>query len=37
MTGATLNVSNNIDICSIPSKFHICMYEKMKNINAQNQ
>ena len=28
---------NYIDICSIPSKFHMCMYERMKNIYAQNQ
>ena len=37
MTEATLNANNYIDICSIPSKFHICMYERMKNIYAQNQ
>ena len=28
MTEATLNANNYIDICSIPSKFHMCMYEK---------
>ena len=37
MTEATLNVNNYIDICWIPSKFHMCMYEIMKNICAQNQ
>ena len=37
MTEATLNANNYIDICSIPSKFHMCMYEKMKNIYAQKQ
>ena len=37
MTEATLNANNYIDICSIPSKFHMCMYERMKNIYAQNQ
>ena len=37
MTETTLNVNNYIDICSIPSKFHMCMYERMKNIYAQNQ
>ena len=29
--------NNYIDICSIPSKFHMCMYERMKNIYVQNQ
>ena len=37
MTEATLNANNYIDICLIPSKFYICMYERMKNIYAQNQ
>ena len=37
MTEATLNANNYIDICSIPSKFRMCMYERMKNIYAQNQ
>ena len=37
MTEATLNANNYIAICSIPSKFHMCMYERMKNIYAQNQ
>ena len=37
MTEATLNANNYIDICSIPSKFHMCMYERMKNIYAKNQ
>ena len=35
MTEATLNVNNYIDICSTPSKFHMCMYDRMK-IYAQN-
>ena len=30
MTDATLNANNYIDICSIPSKFHMCMYYRMK-------
>ena len=34
MTEATLNANNYIDSYSIPSKFHMCMYEKMKNISA---
>ena len=37
MTEATLNANNYIEICSMPSKFHMCMYERMKNIYAQNQ
>ena len=37
ITEATLNANNYIDICSIPPKFHMCMYERMKNIYAQNQ
>ena len=37
MTEATLNANNFIDICSILSKFHMCMYEGMKNIYAQNE
>ena len=37
MTEATLNANNNIDICSIPSKFHMCMYDRMKIIYAKNQ
>ena len=36
MTEATLNDNNYIDICWIPSKFHMYMYERMKNIYAQN-
>ena len=35
--GITLNANNYIDICSIPSKFHMYMYERMKNIYTQNQ
>ena len=30
MTEATLNANNYIDICSIPSKFHMCMYEEWR-------
>ena len=37
ITEATLNANNYIDICSIPSKFHMCMYDRLKNIYAQNQ
>ena len=37
MTDATLNANYYFDICSIPSKFHMCMYDRMKNIFAQNQ
>ena len=37
MTEATLNANNYIDIRWIPSKFHMCMYERMKNMYAQNQ
>ena len=37
MTEATLNANDYFDICSIPSKFHMCMYDRMKNIYAQNQ
>ena len=37
MTEVTLKANNFIDICSIPSKFHMCMYDRMKNIYAQNQ
>ena len=36
MTEVTLNANNFIDICSIRSKFHMCMYDRMKNIYAQN-
>ena len=32
MTEVTLNANNYIDICLIPSKFHMCMYERIKNI-----
>ena len=28
MTEATLNANNYTDICSIPSKFHMCIYMK---------
>ena len=34
MTEATLNANNYIDIWSIPSKFHMCVYERMQNIYA---
>ena len=37
MTEATLNANNYIDICSIPSKIHMCIFDRMKNIYAQNQ
>ena len=33
MTGVTLKANNSIDICSIPSKFHMCMYDRMQNIS----
>ena len=36
-TDVTLKAKNFIDICSIPSKFYMCMYDRMKNIYAQNQ
>ena len=29
--------NNYIDICLIHSKYHMCMYDRMKNIYAQNQ
>ena len=37
MTEVTLKANIFIDICSIPSKFHVCMHDRMKNIYAQNQ
>ena len=37
MTEATLNAFNFIGICSIPSKFHMYMYDRMKNVYVQNQ
>ena len=37
MTEVTSKTNNFIDICSILSKFHMCMYDTMKNIYAQNQ
>ena len=37
MTEVTLKANNFIDICSIPLKFLMCMYDRMKNIYAQNQ
>ena len=37
MTEAALKSFNFIGICSIPSKFQMCMYERMKNVYAQNQ
>ena len=37
MTEATINANNYFDSSSIPSKFHLCMYDRMKNIYAQNQ
>ena len=37
MTEASLNANSYIDICSIPSKFHMCMYARMMNISAQNK
>ena len=37
MTEATLNANNYIVICWIPLKFHMCMYYRMKNVDAQNQ
>ena len=36
-TGATLNANHFIDICSISSKFRMCMYYGIKNVYAQNQ
>ena len=36
MTEVTLNVNNYIDICSLLSKFHMCLYDNMKNIHVQN-
>ena len=35
MTEATLNANNFIDIWSIPSKFPMCMYDRIKNVYAQ--
>ena len=32
MTDATLNVNNNVDICFIPPKFPMLMYDRMTNI-----
>ena len=29
MTEVTLNAHNNIDICLIPSKFHMLMYDRI--------
>ena len=37
MTEATLNANNYINICLIPLKFHMVMYNRMTNISAQNQ
>ena len=37
MTEAALNANYYFDICSIPSKFHMCMYDRMKDIYVQNQ
>ena len=37
MTDATLNANNYNDICSIPPKFHMCMYDRMENIYGENQ
>ena len=37
MTEVTLNVNNYIDICPIHSKFQKSMYDRTKNIYAQNQ
>ena len=37
MTEVFLKANNFIDICSIPSKFHMCIYYRMKDIYAQNQ
>ena len=36
MTEVILKANNFIDICSIPSKIHMCMYDRMNNIYAQN-
>ena len=37
MNEATLNTINYVDICSIPSKFHIWMHDRIKSIYAQVQ
>ena len=37
MTEATFNANNYIAFCSILSKFRMWMYDRMKNIYAQNQ
>ena len=37
MTEVTLNSKIFIDICSIPLKFHMCMYDRMMHVYAQNQ
>ena len=37
MTEVNLNANNYFDIYSITSKFHMCMYDRMKYIYVQNQ
>ena len=37
MTEVILKANNFINICSFPSKFHMYMYDRTKNIYAQNQ
>ena len=32
MTEAALNANNNVDICFIPLKFHMWMYDRMQNM-----
>ena len=34
MTEVTMNANNNVDVFSIPSKFHMCVYDRMKNKSA---
>ena len=37
ITEANFNANIYINIRSIPSKFQMCMHDRMKNIYAQNQ
>ena len=36
MIEVTLNASNKVDICSIASKYHMFMYDRLNNIYTQN-
>ena len=37
MTEVNLNAKSKFDLCSIPSKFHLLVYDRMTNMYTQSQ